>query len=119
MTDNRTTELLRDGLTERGVKWTSKPTFSETTWAYNGLWHNAKFEPWSDSTFKVTIYDLTPEQAIAATLGAGECVMEYGGDVTEDTARVMGVYFCSECGSPNYNDCMPRHCNYCGKVVKR
>lgn len=70
MTDNRTTELLRKLLDERGVKWTSKPTYPETTWAYNGWWHNAKFEPWSDSTFKVTIYDLTPEQAIAATLGS-------------------------------------------------
>lgn len=54
-----------------------------------------------------------------STLGGGECEMEYGGDVTEGTARVMGVYFCSECGSPNYNDCMPYHCIYCGKAVKR
>lgn len=59
------------------------------------------------------------EQAIAATLGSGECEMEYGGDVTEDTKRVLGVYFCSECGSPNYNDCMPYFCIYCGKAVKR
>lgn len=51
-------------------------------------------------------------------LGAGECKMEYGGDVTEDTKRVLGVYFCSDCGSPNYNDCMPYHCIYCGKAVK-
>ena len=69
MTENRTTELLREGLTERGVRWASKPTHPETTWSHDGWWYNAKFEPWSDSTFKVTIYDVTPEQAIAATLG--------------------------------------------------
>ena len=49
----------------------------------------------------------------------GGCVMEYGGNVTEATAKAMGVYFCSECGSPNYNDCMPCYCIYCGKETKR
>lgn len=47
------------------------------------------------------------------------CEMEYGGDVTEGTAKAMGVYFCSECGSPNYNDSVPCYCIYCGKAVKR
>ena len=61
----------------------------------------------------------TPEQAVAATLWSGTCSMEYGGDVTDSTKRVLGVYFCSECGSPTYNDCMPYYCMYCGKAVKR
>ena len=64
------------------------------------------------------------ENAIAAwnaraELGNSTCEMEYGGDITPNTAKVMGVYFCSECGSPTYNDCMPYYCIYCGKAVKR
>lgn len=55
----------------------------------------------------------------SVTLGSGTCSMEYGGDVTDSTKRVLGVYFCSECGSPTYNDCMPYYCMYCGKAVKR
>lgn len=48
----------------------------------------------------------------------GTCQMEYGGDVTEATKRVLGVYFCSECGSPIYNDCVPYYCMYCGRKVE-
>lgn len=82
-------------------------------------------EAWTGNLKRDCLYDppMPDWQAIAdelsAALDCGECEMEYGGDVTEDTARVMDVYFCSECGSPNYNDCMPHYCIYCGKAVKR
>ncbi len=71
MTDSNATELFRSMLDEKGVKWTAKPfVMSGTTWVYDGWWHNTKIEPWGESTLKVTLYDLTPEQAVAATLGA-------------------------------------------------
>lgn len=119
------TESLRRLLDEHGVKWTSKLTRPETTWAYDGWWHNAKFEPWGDSTFKVTLYDLTPEQAVAATLGRGTCHLvetvhqreiasEFGGGYYDET-----TYDCDECGFENI-DYNIRFCGGCGaKVVER
>ena len=50
-------------------------------------------------------------------IGRGTCQMEYAERPTQSTLDAMGVYFCSECGSPTYNDCMPRYCIYCGAEV--
>ena len=125
MTDNRTTELLRKLLDERGVKYSDftsatrngKAIF-KTRWKHERGY--AELSEWeSTGSNNLFIQNVDPEQVIAATLGNGTCEMEYGGDITPDTARVMGVYFCSECGSPIYNDYMPYFCSYCGKAVKR
>lgn len=123
------TDRLRELLDERGVEYYKheddeplrklvKADKPATSWRIGGASVCAVPIEGSD-LFDLWVDHCTPEQAIEATLGRGECVMEYGGDVTEDTARVMGVYFCSECGSPTYNDCMPHFCIYCGKAVKR
>ena len=109
------TERLRELLDARGVQVVDN-VFG-ITWDYYSDPHTATDS--LDGTRTLIVSGLTPEQAIAATLGAGECEMEYGGDITPDTAKAMGVYFCSECGSPIYNDCMPYFCGYCGKAVKR
>jgi hypothetical protein len=118
MSDNAT-DRLREMLDERGVKWWPMHNNGyyrerDTEFVVDGKKHTA--HEWGDG---LAVYGLSPEQAVAATLGAGTCVMEYGGNVAEGTARAMDVYFCSECGSPNYNDCMPYYCIYCGKAVKR
>lgn len=42
--------------------------------------------------------------------------MEYGGEV-KATALKLAVWFCSECGSPTYNDVMPFYCQYCGVTI--
>ncbi len=114
MTDSKTaTERLRELLDARGVEY---GTVGNRCVEFG----NVQVIEYADTGgLSVLLRELTPEQAVAATLGSGECEMEYGGDVTEDTKRVLGVYFCSECGSPNYNDCMPYFCIYCGKAVKR
>ena len=127
------TDELRRLLDERGVewrRWTKKGkrgfTSTETIWfvPYSLIGSDEPggfFARASSSGRHIYLISIvaSPEQAIAATLGAGECEMEYGGDITPDTAKAMGVYFCSECGSPIYNDCMPYFCGYCGKAVKR
>ena len=111
------TDELRKLLDERGVRWTSKPTHPETTWAHDGWWYNAKFEPWSDSTFKVIIYDLTPEQAVAATLGAGECEV-VGSYYYDDYDQYEFEFSCGH--SVNmYDKEPPNYCPSCGKAVKR
>lgn len=45
------------------------------------------------------------------------CEMEYGGYLPESVKGMLGVYFCSECGSPIYNDVEPAYCPYCGARV--
>ena len=45
------------------------------------------------------------------------CSMEYGGHVPDSVKDALGVYFCSECGSPIYNDMEPEYCPYCGARV--
>ena len=45
------------------------------------------------------------------------CAMEYGGYLPESVKGMLGVYFCSECGSPIYNDVEPAYCPYCGARV--
>ena len=154
MTDNRTTELLRKLLDERGVS--CQTHYLHASWRVG----SKLYEAMDNLDGTLTVGNLTPEQAIAATLGnhptksgrgyytdrddegthimcddcggyigtveeiaatleSDTCSMEYGGDVTESTKRVLGVYFCSECGSPIYNDCMPYYCMYCGRKVVR
>ena len=113
MTDNRTTELLREGLAERGIEW--RGWIEGVTLV--GDWC---FVEYSNGRLAATCEPtLTPEQAIAATLGSGECEMEHDGEIVA-TALKLSVWFCSECGSPTYNDMKPFYCQYCGaKVVNR
>lgn len=66
MTDNRTTELLREGLTERGIEWRSG--LDGVTFV--GDWC---FVEYDNGKLAATCEPvLTPDQAIAATLGSGE-----------------------------------------------
>ena len=63
MTDNRTTELLRGGLTERGIEWRSG--LEGVTFV--GDWC---FVEYDNGRLAATCEPvLTPEQAVAATLG--------------------------------------------------
>lgn len=43
------------------------------------------------------------------------CSMEFAGDVPPQVK--YSCYFCSECGSPIYNDMEPSYCLYCGARV--
>lgn len=63
MTDNRTTELLREGLTERGIEWRSG--LEGVTFV--GDWC---FVEYDNGKLAATCEPaLTPEQAVAAILG--------------------------------------------------
>lgn len=87
MTDNRTTEL-REKLTELGVKWWPMHNNGyyedrDTEFVANGKKHTA--HEWGDG---LAVYNLTPDQAIAATLGSGTChIVERNGD-----------WYCDACG---------------------
>lgn len=45
------------------------------------------------------------------------CEMEAAGDVPALVKGSLETFFCSECGSPIYNDVNPSYCLYCGARV--
>lgn len=42
------------------------------------------------------------------------CEMDDAGDVPASVKDNLSTFFCSECGSPIYNDMTPSYCPYCG-----
>ena len=98
------TEQLRKMLDERGVEWKSgeaRPLLTQIR--QDG--HTIKFHAWQPGTLKVSMFNLTPEQAISATVGAGTCeadetelipFVHADGDISKvDYIHVME---CTECG---------------------
>lgn len=85
------TDELRRMLDERGVEWTANDgaNVKETCWSYMGE-PTAAFAEYYDGTtrFACDIWCFTPEQAIAATLGARTC---------HDKGNIER-FICSECG---------------------
>ena len=73
------TEILRRMLTERGVDWAkpkSATEFIQTTFLRNGWGIEVLERNIGLCVTATNIFD-TPEQAIAATLGGGECEIVY------------------------------------------
>lgn len=66
------TDELRAMLDERGVEWTEGIARPELTQVrIDGK--VVKFHPWQPNTLKVSLFDITPEQAVAATIGSCNC----------------------------------------------
>jgi hypothetical protein len=80
------TDELRRLLNERGVEWTAPNSILRddmTSWEAGGFYYEAFEIPEPDGTFLLTAAhqdDLTPEQAVEATLGRGECKADKIGD---------------------------------------
>lgn len=101
MTNSRT-ELLREGLTERGIEW--KSGLDGVTIV--GDWC---FVEYDNGKLAATCEPvLTPEQAVAATLGSGtcECVAEYAKSPFD--GKTIVLHRCSEC-----HELMRPHMLYC------
>lgn len=115
------TENLRRMLDERGVEWIgtnfAEPTEGHpTNTSLGSEHHDAVFIEGTDGSV-LRLFDLTPEQAIAATLGAGTC---YNASYRLDESR----FHCSECGFGCWvkdvadgRDKLPKHCPNCGRRV--
>ena len=114
------TDRLRAMLDERGVEWT-KPSGLNSRFADSMTFIGdvAIVSEIDGSDLLRINFDGTPEQAIDATVGRRTCNVEYADDVPDSTKKVLGVYFCSECGSPTYNDVCPTYCMYCGAKVEK
>lgn len=110
------TDELRRMLDERGVEWEADDGkyVKETYWPYTDELE-AAFAEYDDGTtrFACSTCGFTPEQAIAATLGAGTCKRVF--------YEPTGVYVCSECGrglSKKLDKyCYLHYCPNCGRRV--
>ena len=104
MSGKTATKQLREMLDERGVAHSDH--YLSTTWRDgHGILHLAG-EPMADGSLVVDM--LTPEQAIAATLGSGtcECVAEYAKSPIDGKKIVL--HRCSAC-----HELMRPHMRYC------
>lgn len=123
MTDSKTaTERLREMLDARGVEWSDGGyPLTNTTFKANGITWHAMFR---DSGIELHCESVTPQQAIAATLGSGECECVLN--------EQEGTFHCSSCGTlltyevriewPSHKVTpitLPNFCPNCGKAVKR
>lgn len=102
------TDELRRILDERGVEWHGDiATYWRDADAVESLF--------ADNALDVSLYAVSPEQAIEATLGRGTCEPVDGYD---DDGEEIGTC-CSECGSPWPVYYVVRYCPVCGcKVVE-
>lgn len=109
------TDELRRLLDERGVEW--QDFDDEPTWmGSDGEMHYARQEfTFNGLTGNVTVYHLTPEQAVEATLGRGECRLIPTRDKPRSKAPTLT---CSKCGwwTERINDRV-NYCPNCGRKV--
>lgn len=105
------TDELRRLLDERGVEhfdgtettlWGYEPT-SESTGAYRFA-----ADETSGGRMQVRMFNITPEQAIEATLGRGTC--------RDAAGKQMAFFSCSVCGATTERK-HPRFCFACGRKV--
>ena len=125
-----TDELLRM-LDERGVEWWP----SDERWGADVITHwYAGFLKWTAIEGEDGLWlnagvagynSLTPEQAIAATLGRGECRMRLAYEEEDADGFIWPDHYeCSACGAnvngimPSYDtEVPPRFCPNCGRKV--
>lgn len=111
------TERLRALLDERGVEWKEYGYENHTWWSggENVGWH-AENRPSVRGLYVKIEAVLTPEQAIAATLGRGECTFKWS---LADNG--WADYTCSECGFTENTDIHVslgwKFCPNCGRTV--
>ena len=114
------TDKLRRMLDERGVEWW-KASPCKTKWHSPVLGGPVAVREWNGKMVLDAGYvNVTPEQAVAATLGNGECEIE----TTENWLPAERYHRCKHCGAffavmNASGDIQPCVCPNCGKAVKR
>lgn len=98
MTESKTaTERLRELLDARGMEWFGSYDSDETCWDVGELtW--VYFNDGNIAGLGVAQGDITPEQAIAATLGSGERICECGWHGFVDGWGFNPSSYCPNCG---------------------
>lgn len=119
------TERIRAMLDERGVEWTepNNKARSHTTYWTAGFLRCGAVE-FNDGMVSIAASsdDITPEQAIEATLGRGECEKLPSDGITRcfvrryGYEREVGYWKCSACGCECFEGA--RYCMGCGRKVR-
>lgn len=100
------TEELRRLLDARGVKWKSSKPY--VTWFYDQRGNSCESANWTEENMTLSLYDLTPAEALEAALGRGEC--------WDSAGSQMAFFSCSACGATIEHK-HPRFCFACGRKV--
>lgn len=113
------TDELRKLLDERGVKWEARTSPTGRIWTYWDAFNGHRVYASDNENGTVKIFgdwDVTPAQAIAATLGAGTCQLK-----PWEMERDTGFYDCMECGCGYVADVADwaewRFCPNCGRRI--
>lgn len=109
------TDELRRLLDDRGVEHVdAEDGHTQHTWWSDGDHEVAA----SNSGERLAVYNLTPAQAVEATLGPGTCHAVFEVDAMSEDERI-GEYVCSECGETfgDGRDQRPNYCPNCGRKV--
>lgn len=107
------TDAIRAMLDERGVEYMLDQRHRELFWDFGESGRARASAIGTKGLVQMIVTGLTPEQAIAATLGAGTC--------RNESEYPQMFFYCSECGCAHkrnraYVD-MPRFCPNCGRKV--
>ena len=103
------TETLRVLLDERGVEHYDGTEC--TLWLKDEQGYRASADELSDGRISLHLWCTTPQQAVDATLGRGEC---------HDTSKYVNHFTCSVCGEEMdfiTEHGGPHYCPYCGRRV--
>lgn len=123
------TERLRAMLDERGVEWVDtgdgstlipEQTATDVAWDVN-TWPSGK--DMGDCLWVQNRHPLTPEQAIEATLGRGECELLGYDDGVDEAVDGEWVQYAPprwflSCGHEVEGSEKPNYCPSCGKKVR-
>lgn len=113
------TEILRRMLDERGVEWTkpkSATEFIQTTFLRNGWGIEVLERNIGLCVTASNIFD-TPEQAIAATMGSGECEAIYDKSYHKGIHGYCEGLKCSNCENPLFSAFY--YCPWCGARIRK
>ena len=122
------TDELRRLLDERGVEWRRTPHYSsesqdnETVFEGNGIEWYANDHLNGRLGLRALRYEVTPAQAIDATLGRGTCKPIISDNLIESDGTGDAWAYCSECGHLLFvltdpNSQPPNYCPNCGRRV--
>ena len=114
------TERLRALLDERGVEWRvgDYPTTC-TVWESDGIvWYGL----WRDGCIELIAWQVTPEQAVEATLGPGTCKPVISDNLNASEGAGDAWADCSACGHLLFvltdpNSQPPNYCPNCGRKL--
>ena len=112
MDDMTPTDKIRALLDERGIEYVIRVPSNDTAWEHEGT-HFTAVERFGKLYLQTSQGPMTPEQAIAATVGVGTC---------RNVSDPPSGFLCSECGWGDFDE--PTHllkdanfCPNCGREI--